>query len=158
MNGERPTLLLDPSNPNDYDPGELEQLARDLEAEIAGLSAVAIRRPEEGYGGPLVEVLHVWQEYSNTVGGIEPTAAGAAWLIKSLRKRWQRDRAEHPEPERPRRRVFNLCSENDELIRSVMIDLPDGEPVEADVASGEPASHPRPKSESPSNPDENDQP
>jgi hypothetical protein len=144
---ERPTLLLDPANPNDFDPGELEQLARDLEAETPGLAAVAIRRPEEGYGGPLIEVLHVWQEYSNTVGGIAPTAAGATWIIKALRKRWQRDRDEHPPPERPRRRAFSLYDENDELIRSVIIDLPDGEPVEAEVTPGERAPHPRPKRE-----------
>ena len=150
---ERPTLLLDPANPNDYDPGELEQLARDLEADAPGLSAIAIRRPEEGSGGPLIEVLHVWQEYSNTVGGIGPTAVGAAWLIRALQKRWRRDREEHLQPERPRSRAFNLYNEDDELVRRVSIDLPDGEAVEEDVAPGERAAHPRPKPEWRSNPD-----
>jgi hypothetical protein len=154
---ERPTLLLDPANPHDWDAGELEQFARDLEAETAGVSAVAVRRPEEGYGGPLIEVLHVWQEYSNTIGGIAPTAAGATWIIKALQKRWRRDREEHPEPERPRSRAFNLYNENDELIRSVSIDLPDGEPVEQNVPQGQGAPHPRPKPEWQSNRDEDGQ-
>jgi hypothetical protein len=154
---ERPTLLLDPANPHDWDAGELEQFACDLEAQIPGVSAVPIRRPEEGYGGPLIEVLHVWQEYSSAVGGVATTAAGAGWIIQALQKRWRRDREEHPEPERPRGRLFDLYDENDELIRSVSIDLPDGEPVEKDVAPGERAAHPRPKSEWQSNPGERDQ-
>jgi hypothetical protein len=153
---ERPQLLLDPANPHDWEPGELEQLARDLEAETSGVSAVPVRRPEEGYGGPLIEVLHVWQEYSSAAGGVATTAAGAAWIIRALQKRWTRDREEHPAPERPRSRLFNLYDENDELIRSVSIDLPDGEPVEEDVAPGERAPHARPKPEWGLEPDEND--
>jgi hypothetical protein len=155
---ERPTLLLDPANPHDWDAGELEQFARDLEAETAGVSAVAIRRPEEGYGGPLIEVLHVWQEYSSAAGGVATTGAGVAWISRALQKRWRRDREDHPEPEKPRSRAFNLYNENDELIRSVSIDLPDGEPVEQDVAPGERAAHPRPKSDWLSNRAEDDQP
>ena len=139
-----PRLLLDPANPHDFDPGELEQLASDLETAVQGVQAVAVRRPEEGYGGPLMEVLHVWQEYSGAVGGVASTAAGVAWLIKALQKRWKRDRDEHPAPEQPRPRVFNLYNENEELIRSVLIDLPDGEPVESEIASSEHAPHPRP--------------
>jgi hypothetical protein len=151
---ERPTLLLDPANPHDWDPGELEQFARDLEAEIPGVSAVPVRRPEEGYGGPLIEVLHVWQEYGSAASGVATTAAGIRWTIRALQKRWRRDREEHVPPERPRSRAFNLYDENDELIRSVSIDVPDGEPVEEDVAPGQRAPHPRPKLEWQSNSDE----
>lgn len=146
MTDEQPTLLLDPANPNDFDPGELEKLARDLEAETQGLSVVPVRRPEEGYGGPLIEVLHVWQEYSATASGVAVTAAGAKAIIGTLQRRWHRDREEHPAPEKPRPRVFNLYNENDELVRSAMIDLPSGEPIEADVTPGEHAPHPRPRS------------
>ncbi len=145
MTAEPPTLILDPANPNDFNPGELEQLCRDLEAQAPGLSVVPVRRPEEGYGGPLIEVLHVWQEYSAAAGGLAVTAAGVKAIITALQQRWHRDREQHPAPEKPRPRVFNLYNENDELIRSVMIDLPDGEPLEADVTPGEHAPHPRPQ-------------
>ena len=145
MSAVRPTLLLDPANPNDFDPGELEQLAREVEAETPRLAAIAIRRPEEGYGGPLIEVLHIWQEYSNTVGGVAPTVGGMAYLVKRMQRRWRRDRDDNPPPARPRPRVINLYNENSELIRSVKIDLPDGEPVDEDVAAGKSASHSRPK-------------
>jgi hypothetical protein len=155
---EPPTLLLDPANPHDWDPGELEQFARDLEAEAPGLSAIAIRRPEEGSGGPLIEVLHVWQEYSSAAGGVATTAAGVGWLIKALRKRWRRDRDEHPAPQRPRARAFNLYDENDELIRRVSIDLPDGKAVEEEVGPGARAAHPRPRPEWQANRDQDDQP
>lgn len=141
---KRPTLLLDPANPHDFDPGELEQLALDLEVDAPGLTAVAVRRPEEGYGGPLMEILHVWQEYSGDIGAIATTAAGTRWLIKQLQSRWLRDRDEHPEPERPRARVFNLYDDNDKLVRSVVIDLPDGEPVDQDVPPDGRAPHSRP--------------
>jgi hypothetical protein len=141
---ERPTLLLDPANPYDWEPGELEQFVRDLETETPGITAVPIRRPEEGYGGPFIEVLHVWQEYSSAVGGAATTAAATRYIIRALQKRWRQDREEHPAPEKPRPRTFSLYNENDELIRSVRIDLPDGEPVEEDIESEERAAHPRP--------------
>jgi hypothetical protein len=144
---ERPTLLLDPANPYDYDPGELEQLARDLEAEVPGLSAVPIRRPEVGYGGPLMEVLHVWQAFSSTMGENAPGLAAVAWIIKTLQKRWRHDRETHPAPERPRPRVFNLYNETDELVRSVVIDMPDGKPIDETLEPGRSAPHPRPKAE-----------
>jgi hypothetical protein len=144
---ERPAFLLDPANPYDYDPGELEQLARDLEAEVPGLSAVPIRRPEVGAGGPLMEVLHVWQDYSNVMAENAPGVAGIAWIVRVLQNRWRHDRETHPPPERPRPRVFNLYNDSDELIKSVVIDMPDGEPVEQTVEPGASAPHPRPKRE-----------
>jgi hypothetical protein len=144
---ERPALLLDPANPYDYDPGELEQLARDLEAEVPGLSAVPIRRPEVGAGGPLMEVLHVWLDLNRFAGENPLDVAAAGWIIGQLRKRWLRDREAHPPPERPRPRVFNLYNENDELVQSVVIDMPDGEPVEEAVEPGNTAPHPRPRRE-----------
>jgi hypothetical protein len=58
-----------------------------------------------------------------------------------------RDREAHPPPERPRPRVFNLYNENDELVQSVVIDMPDGEPVEEAAEPGNTAPHPRPKRE-----------
>jgi hypothetical protein len=94
-----------------------------------------------------MEVLHVWQEYNSAVEEVAPGAAGIAWLIKMLRGRWQRDRDEHPAPEKPRPRVFNLYNENDELIQSVIIDLPDGEPVEQEVTRGQIERRMRPKRE-----------
>lgn len=142
---DRPRLLLDPANPHDFDPGELEQIAAGLEAEVPDVEAVAVRRPEDGYGGPFMEVLHVWEEGAVAVDAVTTTAAGAKWLIGALQARWRKDRDEHPSPEKPRPRVFNLYNENEELIRSVLIDLPDGEPAESEVVSSEHAPHPRPK-------------
>jgi hypothetical protein len=50
--------------------------------------------------------------------------------------------------ERARRNlVFNLYNEDDELVQSVVIDLPDGEPVEETVEPGESAPHARPETE-----------
>jgi hypothetical protein len=144
---EIPTLLLDPANPYDFDAGELEQLARDIEAKAPGLFVVPIRRPEEGYGGPLMEVLHVWEEACAVIDAAGTTAAAFTFIVKTLRARWQQDRDQHPPPERPRPRVFNLYNENDELIRRVTIDLPAGEPVEENVEAISPVErppHPRP--------------
>ena len=73
--------------------------------------------------------------------------AAAGWLIGQLGKRWLRDRESHPPPERPRPRVFNLYNEDDELVRSGVIDLPDGEPVEQIVEPCKSAPHARPKTE-----------
>jgi hypothetical protein len=144
---ERPTILLDPANPYDYDAGELEQLARDLEAEVPGMAAVPVRRPEVGAGGPFMEVLHVWLDLNRYASENPLDVAAAGWLIGQLGKRWLRDRESHPPPERPRPRVFNLYNEDDELVRSVVIDLPDGEPVEQTVEPCKSAPHARPKTE-----------
>jgi hypothetical protein len=54
------------------------------------------------------------------------------------------ERQEHPPPEKPRPRVVNVY-ENDILVRTISIDLPDGDPAEEEVTTGEPGPHPRPK-------------
>jgi hypothetical protein len=141
----KPRLILDPANPFDFEPGELEQFAAEAEAEAPAFSVIPVRRPEEGAGGPLTEVLHVWQDYSEVLEHGEANLIVAVYLIKKLKERWTRERDKHPPPAKPRMRVLNEYDEKEELVRSVVIDLPDGEAKESEVPAGQHAPHPRPR-------------
>ena len=108
-------------------------------AEIPDAEVTTVFRPEEGYGGPLHEVLHVWLEVRDTADALAFTAICVKWL----KGRWHRDREKNPPPRRPRPRGLHIYEE-ERLIRVVKIDLPAGEAVDEEPDPGAELPHRRP--------------
>jgi hypothetical protein len=133
-------VLLDPANPHDFDAAELDELAALLRAEIPGADVEAVFRDEDGYGGPLLETLHVWVE----AGGAASTALIALNCIRWMKARFDHDHEEHPPPERPRGRAVTIYEE-ETITRKITIDLPDGDAVDTPIDEDETPPHPRPE-------------
>jgi hypothetical protein len=119
-------VLLDPANPHDFSRAELEELAEEIRAVAPGTEVVPAFRPEEGYGGPLHEVLYIWHESKE---GVE-TAVLLGAAVKWMKRRWDGDRDKHPDKPRARS-VVEI--EEERIVRRIKIDLPDGDASEDEV-------------------------
>src|ERR1700730_12859985 len=101
-------VLLDPANPHDFTRAELEELAQKIREDAPGTEVLPAFRPEEGFGGPWSEVLYIWHE---TKEGVETSILlGAA--IKWMKRRWERDRDEHPPSAKPRSRSITVIEDD----------------------------------------------
>src|ERR1035441_6424428 len=121
-------ILLDPANPNDFDESELAELAEMLRSDVPGVDAVPALREEEGYGGPLGEVVYLWllwASFLNTIDPVWKTIEIADAAVGWARARWRRDHETNGD--RARSRTIVLCDKHGRVIESVRIDLPDGE-------------------------------
>ncbi len=118
---ESTTLLLEPGNPYDFTDEELEELTAAVRDEVPDLEVAVASREEEGYGVTLVEVLHVFVEHKEE---ISLTAGAVGAVIRWMRRRWERDKR--------RQRAVLIWDSRGEPLKTVKIDVPDGEPVEED--------------------------
>jgi hypothetical protein len=125
-------VILDPTNPLDFERAELEELAAELGGEVEGAEVSVHLRDEHGYGGPLPEVLIIWIG----IGGFS-AATLATWTLvekvgKFLQGRWKRE-AEVCEPdEKPRKRSASFVDVDGKPLLTVQVDLPHGEIEEVD--------------------------
>jgi len=112
------TLIVEPGNPHDLtEEEERELLAAASDAAPDDVVRV-VRRPEEGYGVTLQEVLHVFVENLD----LATAGAGAlAGLVKWLRARWKKD---------GRTRVVLIYGPDGRPLKTIRIAEPDGDPVE----------------------------
>jgi hypothetical protein len=138
-------ILLDPANPHDFDKSELDELAAMLKSEVPGVDAVPAFREEEGYGGPLSEVVYVWLLWASFVDAIDPlwkTIEIARTTVEWARARWRRDHDKNGD--RARARTIVLCDKHGRVMESVRIDLPAGEPITEENPDPPEVPHGRP--------------
>jgi hypothetical protein len=144
---KRARVLLDPANPHEFAEAELVEAEKDVRAQWpAPVDVLPAIRDEEGYGGPLSEVLHVWLDVAESVNAVAFAAAVAKGIGVFLRRRWEADKATCDEGETPRKRVGTLYGPNDQILSEVVVDAPEGEPMYLDPPAGnQELPHPRPK-------------
>lgn len=133
-------LVLDPGNPFDFGNGELQRLADQLEVKLGGEVRIH-RRAEEGYGGPLPEVLAIWELATAQLEHAVTIAVVGAFL----RERWKREKGECAPSEKPRPRTATGYDGRGTPLWSIRVDLPDGTVVEID--DQDPAQRPPPELE-----------
>jgi hypothetical protein len=152
--GTRFEVIIDPANPFDFDQDEIDQLIEELREAQPNAEIVAHFRDETEYGGALMEVLHIWvigREFVNTNWETMVIVTGA---VNWLRKRWLLDK--ETSPERPRPRSALVYDQEERRIFSILIDLPNGEPITESVESA-PHSHRRPEGARSKQPEIHDQ-
>lgn len=121
----RPDYLIEPGNPYDFSPDELDELRRELASE--GVSVAIARRPERGYGVTFVEVLHVWNLVTDVVGDVTTMVGPVAVVCRYLRRRAQREREQHPDA-KPRPRVVTLLGPDGRVVKRIVLDDADSDP------------------------------
>lgn len=121
-----PRLILEPGNPHDLDRATLDDLAAELRGVSPEYAVDVFVGEERGYGVTLSEVLRIYMEAGDVAGNtaalLAPFFAAAEWA----RRRWHRDLKDAPD-QNPRPRAVTLYGPDGEALRSVKIDLPDGE-------------------------------
>jgi hypothetical protein len=125
-------VILDPTNPLDFERSELEELAGVLAAVVEGAEVSIHLREEHGYGGPLPEVLIIWIG----IGGFS-AATLANWALaekvgKFLQDRWKREAEACGPDEKPRKQSASFVDVDGKPLLTVQVDLPDGEVEEAE--------------------------
>lgn len=121
-----PDCLIEPGNPYDFSPDELDELRRELASE--GVSVAIARRPERGYGVTFVEVLHVWDLATDVVGDVTTIVGPVAVVLRRwLRRRAQRKREQHPDA-KPRPTVVNLFGPDGRVLKKIVVDDADSDP------------------------------
>jgi hypothetical protein len=121
-------LLLGPGNPYDLTSGELEELADLLRDESPELRVEISRPSERAYGVTFWEVLNIWADAAEAGGGTGLAIAAFWRAAKWAQGRWQRDREQSTQTPRPR--SVTLFGPNGEALKSVLIEGPEGTPVE----------------------------
>jgi len=122
-------IKIRPSNPYDFSPEELSELAEEIRQEDPTVEVEVDSLPEQGYGVTPVEVIAIITATGGSVAAVKETAKAAQTAINWMRKRWQKDKEKAVGP--PRRRTVRILygPDGDEL-KSVTIDEPDGSPEE----------------------------
>jgi hypothetical protein len=139
---DRIEILIDPANPYDVAPEELDGRVSELRNRLPGAVINSVRRDEEGYGGPLTEVFHLWLYGTGIIGSVQVTRGMVEPVIKFLKERWTADKLENPE--RPRPRALNVYDWDSRAVFSVTIDLPAGDVVDVDASKLKGPPHKRP--------------
>lgn len=139
-------LLLDPANPHDFTLEELEGFGDALRASLDDVvDVVPVLRDEQGYGGPLSEVIHVWLQVAESVEAFLFARQVARACGRLLQGRWQADQDRCENDEVPRKRVATIYGPDDRPLIEVEVDAPDGVPRESLIEPGpDPLPHPRP--------------
>jgi len=129
-------VVLEPGNPFDLTEDDLGKLKQDVEAAEASASVRVYKRDERGYGVTLIEVINVFIAAGEVVGaGYGLGQAGKA-VIDFMKNRWNRDKTDHP-GQSPRPRSIRFYDEEGNLLRTINIDEPDGDPTEKDDDGGD---------------------
>lgn len=144
MNGPHGRILLDPANPHDFEAEDFADLVEDITADFPGVEVKPVERDEVGYGGPFVEVLHIWIDVADTVGAASVMAAVAQKVGRFMERR----RAAKPDPQADlgpdRPRVANIYDGRGNLLKRVTVTGPGG-PQDESPKPGEMAPHPKPR-------------
>jgi hypothetical protein len=123
-------IHITPTNPFDFSSEELEGLAESLRSEDSAALIHVRTRPEHGYGVSPYEVVELVATAGGAAAAVDQTVAIFRRAVNWTRERWQRERSEKPD-ESPRPRTVRLVYGPDgDVLKSVTIDLPDGEPQE----------------------------
>jgi hypothetical protein len=140
-------VWLEGGNPLDFDPDELTELSSELTSAVPGVDIILVVRQETGYGVTLNEVLVIWEEISRAapnvaqgVGSVAKVATIVAGAVAWLRRRWKSDHERRLGRARPRTLV--VCDRSGRIVRSVRIDMPEGQPLDEDNQIGR--QYPRP--------------
>ena len=124
-------LYLEPGNPHDLGRAELDELAAEIREENPDLDVEVFIGEEHGYGTTAGEVLRMYLEIGEIAGDTAAIMAPFYGAVRWAKRRWGKDRDEHPEGE-PRPRYVTLYGPDGTALKSVRIDLPDGEAIEDD--------------------------
>jgi hypothetical protein len=127
-------IVLEPGNPHDFSQVELSELANQL-TDLHGFPTRVGIREERGYGVTFHEVMHVWVDVVEATAGTGATAVLLKSIVDWARRRWKKDKADHPNSH-PRPRSVILYDAKGHPIKIVRIDVPDGEPVEEEPNQG----------------------
>ncbi len=122
-------LYLEAGNPHDLGRDDLEPLAQIIRAECVDLDVKVYVREEQGYAVTFAEVLRLYVEAGELAGDTAALLAPFWVAVRWMRRRWQDDKASHPN-EGPRTRYVTLYGPDGRGLKSVKIDLPEGEPEE----------------------------
>lgn len=111
-------VIIEPGNPHDLTDAEERELIAAISEAAPDVEVRVVRRPEEGYGVTLNEVVHVFVENPElaTVG-----AGALVGLFRWLRERFRKD---------GRHRIVPIYGADGRILRTVRIEGPDGDPVE----------------------------
>ncbi|MER8116464.1 hypothetical protein [Streptomyces sp. NPDC094031] len=120
------TVTVRAANPYDFDSAELEEVAQIIRAAASELDVQVMERSERGYGVNAGETLDLLLNTTITSAISIAMPALVAWA----RARWKHEREEHPELPPRQRSVRIIYGPTGEVLRSVVVDLPDGEPSE----------------------------
>jgi hypothetical protein len=111
-------LIVEPGNPYDLTDDEERELLAAMRESAPNDDVRVVRRPEQGYGVTLHEVVHVFVENPELV----PVGAGAlAGLVRWLRARWRKD---------GRIRVVPIYGPDGRALKTIRIEGPHGDPIE----------------------------
>jgi len=139
----KPLVTIEPANPFDLQDDELAPLLVELGQQDVRVSVV--RRPETGYGVTWWEVINVWVDISEVLGGTVAALDLLRIIVEWTRRRWQRDKDDRPDAV-PRPRSVILYGPDGRAIKSVLIDEPHGEPEEQTIGKAvEPYPRPGPR-------------
>lgn len=120
-------LFLEPGNPHDLSREELEALATGLRGEHEDFDVEVFTGDERGYGTTFGEVLRIYLELGEVAGATAAISAPFVFAVRWTRARWHKDMDEHP-GQNPRPRYVSLLGPDGRELKTVRIDLPDGEP------------------------------
>jgi hypothetical protein len=136
-------VLLDPANPHDFDFHDFDTLVEEITLDLPDASVIPTFREEVGYGGPLMEVLHVWIDVTGTIDAVGVTAILVKRLSAFMKERFTADETTPGDLGPPRTRIVNLYDGDGNVLMTVTID---GSGVaEHNVSgTGKTAPHPRP--------------
>jgi hypothetical protein len=125
-------VVIRAGNPHDFTAEELEELAAIMRSADVHLGVSIDHRLEHGYGVSPWEVVEVIATLGGAAGAVQMTARSFRAAVTWARRRWEKDRLEHPN-EAPRPRSVRLIYGPDgSVLRQVSIDQPDGEPNESE--------------------------
>jgi len=112
-------IIIEPGNPFDFDAEDFGPLLAEIQA-ATGVPTRAAFRKEEAYGVSLYEVIFVWIPQGVAVAkALQP-------IIKFARKRFRREKEQHPESPRPR--SITILGPDGRPLKSVVIRSSDEEP------------------------------
>ncbi len=125
-------VTISPGNPHDFSEGELEKLAQEIQQQTDDVTATVSIPLERGYGVTLHEVINLTVEVGKDIVALRVAYAVLQSIVLWARKRWQQDRQNRPDS-KPRPRTITLWDGTGKAVKSVEINLPDGEPIEKDA-------------------------
>ena len=124
-------VFMEPGNPHDVSQEDLEDLAALVRTDQPRLAVEVFIGEEQGYGVTFAEVLRIYID-AGEIAGDSAALFAPFWIaVRWMRARWDRDKQTH-DGEPPRTRYVTLYGADGNKLKSVKIDIPDGEPEEID--------------------------
>lgn len=120
------TLTIRPGNPNDFSTDELQELHERI-SRAASVPVSVEPNPQRGYGVTLWEVMDIVSTVGGAAAAVEMALRGFAAVVKWMQERWRREKQNNPN-RRIRPKCVTLYDGEGKILRTVLIDEPDGEP------------------------------